>query len=218
MENPLSTFLSDLFLTGKVTVERKVQDFLPEDLAKSAAILDAFYEQDRLHMPHQAPPYAQSAAIWAAQYLYRTTQLLLLRDQDNQAVMQLLPLFPDRIAPNTIYSIDLCFRYLPDVFVFAKGLAPNDILVKRILETAINWPFSSVGMKLPRAVDPGIILDHPSLRYAYIDRIIEKKDMSRVGPASIFALVREALGEYATEFWPAIHEKSKTLDPSASSE
>jgi hypothetical protein len=104
-------------------------------------------------------------------------------------------------SPEAIYSVDLTFRHLPDVFKFAKGLAPDDILVTILKENAVFWNFSSVGMDVGADIAHGNVLAHPSLRIAYIDRIIEAKDIKRVNSDAMREGVETALGDYAPQLW-----------------
>ncbi|MEM7374676.1 MAG: hypothetical protein AAF587_39155 [Bacteroidota bacterium] len=206
MANVLANFLLDLFETGAVSVAGELHAFQAEDVYQAAMILDRQYERDLLRMPYQAPEFSEDAALWAAKYLYIAAQLMMLRELDAESVIRELPGFPEHMSPRAIYSVDLTFRYLPDLFALARGLAPDDILVLTLEKTAIQWPFSSVGMRLPKEVDPGIVLDHPSLRYAYIDRIIASKDRSRLTPPPIRELIREVLGGHLASLWPSLQE------------
>ena len=62
--------------------------------------------------------------------------------------------------------------------------------------------FSSVGMKLENALSHDTILSHPSLRNAYVDRIIAARDKKRATSEPIAEWVRAALGEHAEILWP----------------
>lgn len=210
MANLLADFLTDLFTTGRVTVAGNLHAFQREDIHQAAMILEQQYERDILRMPYEAPSFSQEAALWAAKYLYVATQLMMLRDEDAETVIRQLPVFPELISPKAIYSVDLTFRYLSDLFDLARGLAPEDLLVLTLQKTAVDWPFSSVGMSIKTEVDPGIVLDHPSLRYAYIDRIISARDNSRLEHPAIAELVQEALGGHASTLWPGFQSSLST--------
>ncbi|MBO9199332.1 MULTISPECIES: hypothetical protein [Niastella] len=53
--------------------------------------------------------------IWAAIYLYRAVQLTVLRDLDEDAVTGLLTPFNGDVTPETILSVDISFRHLPNL-------------------------------------------------------------------------------------------------------
>ena len=198
----LSGFIQDLIHHGNVTVATKLLPFSREDIDNSVIALKNFYDNDVLELPGKAPEFNAEAAIWGAIYLYRTIQLIMLRDLADEAVTTHLKSFPATITPEVSYSADLCFRYLPGVLLMAKGLAPDDILVKSIKQTGVDWPFSSINMDLEFTVDARRILQHTSLKYAYIDRIIEARDIKRVNNHQLVELIHEALGDHAAILWP----------------
>jgi len=96
--------------------------------------------------------------------------------------------------PVTCYSVDLLLRYLPDVAAMAHGIAEDDPLVESLRELGRQWPLSSVGMPELGTVDPGAFVDDPSLRALYVDRILERRDTSRLDHPAVRAAVQAALG------------------------
>src|SRR6185503_3456988 len=103
------------------------------------------------------------AAIWAASFLYRAVQLTMLRDLGEEVINKLLTPFNGPVSPESILSVDISFRYLPNVLNLAKGLAPEDVLVKRLQEATIQWPFSSVGMKVEGNMNIDAIMNNTCL-------------------------------------------------------
>jgi MoxR-vWA-beta-propeller ternary system domain bpX4 len=197
----LSHFLTHLVEEGHAYVENDIQPFDPADVQNAADFLAKVYQNDRLDMPDRPPQYLAAAAVWAAQFLYRAVQCTVLRNLEADVVKELLKPYPEPPTPEAIYCVDLTFRHLPDVFKFAKGLAPDDILVTILRENAVYWPFSSVGMAVEVDIAHENVLAHPSLRIAYIDRIIEAKDIKRVNSDALRELVETALGDYTPQLW-----------------
>lgn len=157
------------------------------------------------------PLFHGEAALWAANYLYRSVQLVMLRNLDEAAVQGLLMPFPGTVSPEAVLSVDLSFRYLPNLLVLAKGLAPEDVLVKRLQETALQWPFSSVGMNVEGAMELEVIMSNACLRRAYIDRIIEAKDEKRCNNSLVNEYLKEALGDHSAILWPGWEPELKEL-------
>jgi hypothetical protein len=91
---------------------------------------------------------------------------------------------------------------MPDLFDLAKGLSPHDPLVKQMQETALAWPLSAAAIPLPTNADISTIMSHASLKQAYIDRIIQAKDLSKCRHPACYPLVQEALGSYSEALWP----------------
>ncbi|MBO2010275.1 hypothetical protein [Hymenobacter negativus] len=198
----LSGFLDDLLNTGAVTLGGQPVPFEPADQAAAEVRLRARHAEDALEMPYVAPAFNAPAALWAVEYLYHTVQLTLLRELDETVVAQCLADFPGETTPEAIYSVDLTFRYLPDLLRLAKGLAPGDALVARLLVTARQWPFSFVGTPPDAAEAEAVLLAHPALRQAYIDRIIGLQDWVRAARPHLAPLVQAALGAHAATLWP----------------
>lgn len=200
----LAGFLKELLNEGKVTVEGEITAFGNGDVQQALAVLKSYYNEDALEMPGSAPGFDPDASLWAAEYLYCCIQLTVLRDAENEKVTEHLKDFTGEITPGTIYSADLILRYLPAVFNLAKGLAPGDILVEMMKHTALQWPFSSAGMKLETEPDLSLVLSHPSLRRAYIDRVIKEKDTERLKNDVIAELVHESVGDHSRTLWPEL--------------
>ncbi len=175
------------------------------DDRKCLKLLQRFYDEDILHMAAKPPAFDKHGALWAARHMYFSLQLTVIREITEDEIRQTLLAFNTPITPAAIYSADLVLRHLPQVFNLAKGLAPSDIMVTMMGETAVKWPFSSIGIKLVGEADEIVILSHPSLRIEYADRIIRAKDIKRVNNKNRESIA-EALGDYATVLWPEFHE------------
>jgi hypothetical protein len=198
----LADFLRDLLEKGKVTVAGQIGSFENDDLHAAEASLRHYYVEDALDMPGAAPAFLPEAALWGARYFYHAVQLAVLRDLGEEVVRKYLQDYPGPRTAEAVYSVDLTFRYLPDLLRLARGLAPGDVLVATLQRTALDWPFSSVGGDMAGDVDPDVILEHPSLRTAYVDRIIREKDTSRLTEPELPEHVRAALGGHAAHWWP----------------
>jgi hypothetical protein len=198
----LEQFIQDIIQQGKVVVAGQVIPFTREDVQQATQRLYEHYDHQLQELTRPVPAFEPEAAVWAAAYLYRAVQLTVLRDLGEDAVNGLLTPFNGPVSPGSILSVDVSFRYLPNVLGLAKGLAPEDALVKRIQEAAILWPFSSVGMKVNGKVDVEIIMNDGCLRRAYIDRIIEARDTTRCKNALVNEYIKEALGDYGHLLWP----------------
>ena len=202
----LTHFLTHLVEEGHAYMDNDIQPFDAIDLQNAADFLQTVYQNDCLDMPDRPPQYLAAAALWAAQFFYRAVQCTVLRNLEAVTVKELLKPYPETSyseapSPEAIYAVDLTFRHLPDLFKLAKGLAPDDILVTILRENAVLWNFSSVGMDVGADITYARALAHPSLRLAYIDRIIQAKDIKRVNSDAIRELVETALGDYTPQLW-----------------
>jgi hypothetical protein len=198
----LDQFIQDIIQQGKVIVDGRVTAFTEEDIQLATQRLHEYYEHLQQELTDTVPDFHAIAAVWAAGFLYRSVQLVMLRDLNEAVVNSLLTPYDGSVSPETILSVDLSFRYLPNLMGLAKGLAPEDVLVKRLQEAAIHWPFSSVGMKVEGAMDIDVIMQNACLRRAYVDRIIEARDIKRCNNVQINEYIQEALGDYGHILWP----------------
>lgn len=201
----LDLFLIDLIQTGQVTVPNQIVDFDAYTSDRAIILLEEYYWADALAMPHTAPNFDPEAALWAAKYIFSTIQLVLLRDIGEEKLNQLLTDYKGACTSEAIYSADLMLRFLPDIFRFASGLSPEDPLIYKLKAIARLWPFSSIGIADINVTIGDKILDHPSLRVAYIDRLILKKDIERINNKHELKLVKEALGAYQAKLWPGLN-------------
>lgn len=200
----LTPFLHDLQTTGAVTLAARPEPFAEADERAAEALLRDWHAADAREWPGTAPDFDSAAAGWAARYLYHTVQLALVRELDETVVAEYLPDFAGPATAEAIHSADLSLRYLPDLLRLAKGLAPGDALVARLLATGAQWPLSFVGRAAP-APEPeaeAAVLAHPALRQAYIDRVIGARDQGRAGLPHLRPLVEAALGGHAATLWP----------------
>jgi hypothetical protein len=200
----LSLFLTDLLDDGNLVLPRTVDGLTNDDQQGALVLLLELYQRDKLAMPYDAPPFDPEAALWGAKYIFYVCQLILLRNVEESEMQQYLQSFEGERSASAIYSADLLLRFLPDLFRLASGLSPEDPLVVNLKNTALGWPFSAVGLKNVVSQADAVILEDRSLRYAYIDRIIQFKDVERLKGAHEMELLKEVLGEHQAILWPGL--------------
>jgi hypothetical protein len=198
----LIQFIQDIIQQGKVTVDGHVTSFSDEDKQAATQRLHEYYELQKQELTATVPAFDAPAAIWAAGFLYRAVQLVMLRDLGDDVVNKLLTPYDGAVTSEAVLSVDLSFRYLPNLAGLAKGLAPEDVLVKRLHETAVQWPFSSVGMKVEGDFNIDVILNNACVCRSYIDRIITARDVKRSNNPQVKEYIKEALGDYGHVLWP----------------
>ncbi|WP_143310291.1 hypothetical protein [Chitinophaga vietnamensis] len=198
----LSAFITALIREGQVAVAHDITPFPPEALQEATAVLHSYYLHDISDMPADPPAFDPEAALWAAIYVFRTTQLIMLKTPAAEQVSTLLLPYPGAITAAAIYSADLCLRYLPDLLSMSKGLAPDDPLLTQLRQTAAAWPYSSTGMQITPAAHLDIITGNSSLLQAYADRVIATRDISRCNMPAVTAAIVAALGNYQEILWP----------------
>lgn len=207
----LPVFIEYLFAEGKVAVESQIDQITEEELQSTKIILQRFYKDDILERPLSAPGFLEDAALWAATYFYYAVHLTVIRDAGEEMIEEKLKPYQGNIDASAIYSADLVLRSLPQLFELAKGLAPADILVQKLRQTASQWPFSSVGLEIEEELaDHSVILSHESLKIEYIDRIIQQKDQKRVSQFGLEKYIYENAGDHLNTFWPGFKKEQTT--------
>lgn len=200
------SFLSSLLTSGRVEVDELAAG--PGQLADNAEeLLPAFDRLARQELAFTAPEFVPEAAEWAAGVIYRGCQFLVYRRLDEHAMNKAFEVAcPRPLSAGVVYSADLLLRYLADLVILARAAAERDVLVAELLRIGSAWPLSSVGIPRlaanqldPRAVE--IIMADRCLRQLYIDRVIARRDLSRLAHCGTRDGVREALGLY-DELWP----------------
>lgn len=205
-------FLNDLLSDGRVSVP-PVGHVTDEEQQEGASVLEAFDRSYRLELPGEAPRLVPSAAGRAAVQLYRACQFVVFRDYGPEALArELAAQWDGRDQPETHYSVDLTFRFLPDLVRLARSISSEDPLVSRLMGWAHDWPLSSVGVPGVGDVDVTPLVGSDSLMCLYVDRIIARGDVSRLRAAPVREAVRAALGMHthlAPEFAQALSEPTE---------
>lgn len=192
----LAAFLRQLSESGHVRVGTLSE---PEtrELSEAEAVLLEWDAAARLALAFEPPPFVADAALWAAVQFYRGCQFLVFREVDADILRDALRRpCPQAASPAVCYSVDLPFRYLPDLLTLARGASENDPLVAELKELARAWPLSSVGARDIGAADVSPFWESASLRRLYVDRILAKHDAARLQNEQVRDAVRAAWGLY----------------------
>jgi len=205
-------FLQALLETGRVSVALSENKTGRQDLTP---ILLDFDRSARLNLAGSAPKLDLAVAEWAATVLYRGCQLAVLRNVDaGEVAAAFQSPYPSPRSPETDYSADLFFQYLPDLQAITKRLAADDPLVAQLVALASAWPLSCGTMEGGTLGSTDSFFQHPSLRQLYVDRILERKALHLVQEPEIAELIRAAYGPFpalCTEFAEAI--EGRTASP-----
>lgn len=204
----LTGFIESLASHGAVSVAGEITVFTEADRTCAASMLGVMHQSDASHLAATAPAFHAPAALWAAELLYRAIQCNFLRHLTHDEVIGLLPDYDGERNAAAIYSADLMLRHLPDLFRLTRHLAPTDVMVPRLQALAAAWPLSSVGLLLPEVPAAGWVMEHPSLRMLYIDRIIDARDVRRCNDPAVRSAVAAALGGLEDVYWPGFSLQS----------
>ncbi len=190
----LAAFLSSLFSEGRVRVAAS-GEIAAADRHQAEQVLEAFERQYRLDLPGDPPPLHAPAANWAALMLCEACRLVAYRDVGEESMRTLRQQPKLSGDPASIhYSVDLTFRFLPDVIRQARTASERDPLVEHLLSWAKQWPLSSVGVAGVVDVNVDAVAGHPCLLQMYVDRIIAAGDWPRLADARVRDAAEAAVG------------------------
>jgi hypothetical protein len=205
MSSPLVQFTQALWSGGDLVLTTNVPPDASE-LSDGLQLLRRLETDYRRGLPGEAPAVSTRSAEWALRGLYRACQFLIYRELPEDLLRSDLGLpCPEPASPIVCYSVDLSFRFLPDLIRFARAASVDDPLVECLQKWAAAWPLSSVGIP---DVTPGSVdgfIDDSSLRTLYVDRILATQDQSRLTDARSAAAVRVALGGFR-DLSPTIYD------------
>jgi len=199
----LPQFLHQMLHGGRVQVD-PVVDQSGQRLFESVheqneavVILEAFERDYRTDLAFQPPALDREALLWGALTVHRIGSLLTFRDVGAEQVQQILAGDgPRDQSASVVYSVDLTFRFLPDLIRLARAASPDDPLVAILLAWAGRWPLSSVGIKDVVVSGSWDWLDDRCLRQMYADRILSEQDLSRLEEPRVREAVLESLGRH----------------------
>ncbi|HUY90017.1 MAG TPA: hypothetical protein VMV10_14875 [Pirellulales bacterium] len=194
----LPDFLQALFEHGRVRVAAPDHAVSTSDWSHADAVLAERHAGDRAEFPGVIPPLDRAVAHWAAEQFYRACQFAVYRDAGADRIAATLNApCPQAPAASRHVSVDLTFRFLPDLHRLASAASQDDPLCQRLRGWAADWPLSSVGMANVNPADIGDVLEHAGLRGLYVDRIIARRDRSRLSDPRLKEAVQAALGAFS---------------------
>ena len=213
-------FLDDLLHTGEVRLESELVP-TEDELSRGTELLVDFERTWRMDLPSNVPPYSPAAGTWAAKMLFRAAQLLMFRDIPATEVERSFtdPPPPDDQSLESHYSVDLTFRFLPDLTNFSQAVATDDPLSIQLQRWCHQWPISSVGVRAWKnqhaesnqtnadastsdaseddcQLNLTGFIDDPCLLQIYVDRILSRKDRSRINHPKIINEIKRIAGAH----------------------
>jgi hypothetical protein len=187
----LITFLRSLEEGGRTPVA----DAEPSVDAEARAWLAERHRICSLETAGPALPFDFDAASWGALRLYSACRFLTYRQEVAETVRKAFTGEGPKATASSIFGVDLLLRHLPELWKLADDLLDDDPLIDELKRLAAAWPLSSVGM--PDVAEPDLdpIFAHAGLRQLYIDRVLQRRDRSRLSDPRVLAGAREAVGD-----------------------
>ncbi len=181
------------------------QNILKISAKEKALVVDFLrkaYEEEVHTYPHLAPTFDSKAALYAAEVVYLTAQLILYR---KDGIADLEALFSQEqleLTASNILSVDLCLRFVPDMLVELKMIDPEDGLIHVLEELLKKWHYSAVNYEQEvETLNFDIIINNPCLKQLYLNRIVLRKNKKLAGLKQFNSAIQGNLGIHTQEFW-----------------
>ncbi len=166
---------------------------------KSAAInvLVRYEKLWRQECPGGIPDFCSDAASWAAEQFCLACQFAIFRSVDETSMRSALKFSPPKRADASMhYSVDLVFRFLPDLIKFVHAASSEDPLENILRQWANDWPLSSIGVSGINVTDLEEFYRNRGLMMLYVDRVLSTGDQSRLEDDIVRENVLSAVGMY----------------------
>ncbi|MEO1435137.1 MAG: hypothetical protein AAFV80_06335 [Bacteroidota bacterium] len=165
--------------------------------------LEAEYRRQSKFYVGTLPNFDSEAALWAAETVYLSAQLILHRKTEAYHLPKLLMAFEGPVHPGSVLSVDLVFRFLPDLIQELEKLSDEDPLVPILQQRLQEWPFSGIRyLNTWPDDDLSVLFQEKGLRLQLIDRLVKYKNHRLLTDSKIRTLVEAEFGWYAEAFWP----------------
>jgi hypothetical protein len=180
--------LNELWNSGRLLATHPVTSSEEHDeliLAWLATVEPSYRQQ----LPGDPPASIPQVSVWAARQFFRAAQLVVHRELGESFIQSGLETEPIQkrdspwaTNPSLHYSVDLHFRFLPDLVRLAKAMSRTDPLLDQLNAWMIRWPLSGARIAgLPpeesERLEP--ILRDPCLRIVYIERRLSDPEISK---------------------------------------
>ena len=166
----LMLFLRELLEEGAVTLRTPPAPD-PAECREARDWLAEVYSEYRLDVAGAPLEFAAEHAQAAAEFFWQTCWCLVRRDLEAELIEKHLqfPLRPQ--TPAQHLTVDLLFRYMPQVHRRSRALSKDDILTRRLEEVLSQWPLSGVLADINTApVGDPEFGGHPGLQLLYAER------------------------------------------------
>ncbi len=197
--------INRLYQHGEIVLYNNVLNIPADEALVTADFLREVYDWEKQNYPFTAPDFDWTAALWSAKVVYFSAQLLLYREDAIEEVTKLLLPYSDPPSADSILSVDICLRFLPDILTKLRAVDSEDEIIPILESFLVQWHYSAFNYPIEETnLDFGPIISNDCLRQLYCDRIINYKAFKRARQEAIGPYVTGSLGDYGDVFWKDI--------------
>ncbi|WP_228445134.1 hypothetical protein [Chryseobacterium shandongense] len=205
MVSSKSPFLDTLFLLRKeecITIFTDLHEISVKEIQDTADYLESEFEKERLEFLSLEIKFDKEVAVWAAQVLYHSAQLYLIRKDTSKDLHKLIPEYKGKIDISALLSADLSLRFLPQIISVLHTADPEDPLIKMLENILQQFHYSAVGLDVKMEnINWEEELKDKTYRKLYLERIVEKRSYQHAEIPYINQLLIAEFGLHKDLFW-----------------
>ena len=194
--------IKHLFEHEEVLLFQDISKISKSEKENVSEFLKSIYKEEVLAFPFDAPELDVNAAVWASEFVYKTAQLILYREDSPDDLSKVLPEEDFVVTPSTLVSVDLCFRFIPDLWRELKLIDSEDELVPILEKQLRKWHYSAISTNLEIEEDWNSIKESVCLTQLYVNRVIRYKNKKLAKIPWINHEITAHIGLYEDQFWP----------------
>lgn len=198
---PLAEFAKRLLHDGHAAIPplSAILEPAAEDGRQATAVLCEAERVLRVAAPRTPPPLCAAAALWALQVFAWGGYTALDRNQERTTLPdELSQSRPDATLLENHWSVDVVFRFLPELCRRAQRIAPEDALHATLQTLAADWPMSTVGMPVEWSAESlRRVMSDRSLCRILVDRVAARADRRLAADETVQKMLRNDAGAYA---------------------
>lgn len=198
-------FLDTLFLLRKeecITIFTDLHEISGKEIQDAAEYLESEFEKERLEFLSQDISFDKEASVWAAQVLYHSAQLYLVRKDTSKDLHHLVPDYKGKRDVSALLSADLSLRFLPQIVSALQNADPEDPLIKMLENILQQFHYSSIGHDIELLnINWEEELQDKTYRKLYLERVVENKSYQLAEIPYINQLLLAEFGLHKDLFW-----------------
>lgn len=177
-------------------------EFSENERIKVINFLRKEYDREALNFPFEAPIFNEGAAIWSAEFVYLVAQFILYRKDNIGKLDELFPIYLQEVDASTALSVDLTFRFIPDMLLQLRSIDSEDPLINLVEDQLHKWHYSGIKYDLDvHNIEMNWIFSSRCMQQLYVDRIIAYKNIKLAKNKNIYPHLKATLSIFETFFW-----------------
>lgn len=207
--------IQTLRLNEEVILYNNLLDISAMEVSEVVEFLRDEFTKESTSYPYynELPEYNPEAAMWAAQTVYISAQLILYRANKEKDLALLFPPATFGINASTVLSADLCLRFVPDLLNQLKLIDSEDGLIDILEKTLVEWHYSGIAYPLKAdTLDFTPMVNDYCLLALYVQRVIEHRKITLAKQAPCKELIKAQLGDYGQDLWNDFILATKTYE------